>query len=47
MLALRSPLVLLALAGSAWAAQNLSPEESVRHMKVPEGFEVTLVASEP
>lgn len=43
----RSCLILLALAGSAGAAQDLSPEESVRRMKVPEGFEVTLVASEP
>ncbi len=28
-------------------AQNLSPEESVKHMKVPAGFEVKIVAAEP
>ena len=47
MRARRSPLLLLALAGSAAAVQDLSPEESVRRMRVPEGFEVTLTASEP
>lgn len=43
----RSLFFLLASAGSAGAVQDLSPEESVRRMKVPDGFEVTLVASEP
>jgi putative membrane-bound dehydrogenase-like protein len=30
-----------------FAAQDLSPDESVRRMKVSDGFEVTVVASEP
>src|SRR5579862_3243405 len=32
---------------SAASAQNLSPQEAVRRMKPADGFEVTLVASEP
>jgi putative membrane-bound dehydrogenase-like protein len=32
---------------SAAAAQNLSPEEAVKRMRVADGFEVRLVASEP
>ena len=42
----RTLLVLLALSSAA-SAQNLSPQEAVRRMKPADGFEVTLVASEP
>jgi putative membrane-bound dehydrogenase-like protein len=46
--ALRSgSLGLLLLGGSLAAGQDLAPEEAVRRMKVPEGLEVKLVASEP
>src|SRR3954462_15412529 len=40
-------LIALLLAAAPAAAQNLSPEEAVRRMKVADGFEVKLVASEP
>jgi hypothetical protein len=42
----RALLALLLVATPA-AAQNLSPEEAVRRMKVADGFEVKLIASEP
>jgi putative membrane-bound dehydrogenase-like protein len=35
------------LLASTALAQNLTPEEAVKRMKVPDGFEVSLVASEP
>src|SRR2546425_1203324 len=31
----------------AFAASGFSPEESVKHMRVPDGFEVKLFAGEP
>src|SRR5687767_10097475 len=43
------PLVLLVLQVNACStiAGGLTPEEALRRMKVPDGFEVRLVASEP
>ncbi len=42
------PLVLAALAcPSIAAAQSLTPDEAVKRMKLPEGFSVRVVASEP
>jgi putative membrane-bound dehydrogenase-like protein len=35
------------LLGSAASAQNLSPEDAVKRMKVADGFEIRLLASEP
>src|SRR5437764_2907104 len=40
-------LLLLALTAGPVAAQGFTPEEAVKRMKVPDGLEVTLVASEP
>jgi putative membrane-bound dehydrogenase-like protein len=40
-------LPLLALAAGRLAAQGFSPEEALRRMKVPDGFQVRLVAAEP
>src|SRR5262245_31019135 len=40
-------LLLSAISVGPTFAQAYSPEEAGRHMKVPEGFRVTLVASEP
>ncbi len=37
----------LAVVASAALAQGFSPEEAVRHMKLPSGLEVQCVASEP
>src|SRR5689334_7452276 len=42
----RALLALLLLASPA-AAQNLSPQDAVKRMKVADGFEVKLIASEP
>lgn len=39
--------ILLLIATGDLFAQGYSPEEAVRRMSVPEGFQVTLVASEP
>src|SRR5262245_40158680 len=39
-------LLLLIPAGPA-AAQGFSPEEALKRMQVPDGFEVKLIASEP
>ena len=42
-----SVLLLFALAVPSLTAQGFTPEEAIRRMKVPEGFSVQLVASEP
>src|SRR5581483_8093368 len=46
MMSFRVSTAFLCLASAA-AAQNLPPQEAVRRMKPADGFEVTLVASEP
>jgi putative membrane-bound dehydrogenase-like protein len=43
---LRALFLLLALSSAA-SAQNLPPQEAVKRMKAADGFQVTLVASEP
>jgi putative membrane-bound dehydrogenase-like protein len=46
MMSIRISIAFLCLASAA-AAQNLPPQEAVKRMKPADGFEVTLVASEP
>src|SRR5258707_13649838 len=46
-LSLLAVAVLSVFTEHGFAASGFSPEESVKHMKVPEGFEVKLFASEP
>src|SRR5882724_9111097 len=40
-------LTLMLVFSSAATAQDLSPQDAVKHMKVADGFQVNLVASEP
>jgi hypothetical protein len=51
MISMRNSFVVAALLGGLFpglvAAQGFTPEEAVKRMKVPEGFQVKLVASEP